>query len=485
MHTKLGSARRQFLHQAALTAGAFAIPPAMKSARADQKAASAAPGRSAGPPYLIFLPLGPTEDPSPAKVLTDRAYIESLPIDGIVIHNNTVVAAGEKVPSCVWSNRDSLKPAHVFDEVAPLKGKFSKLNRSWLFATSTMKAGDWFADWSTCVGNFAVMARACRDLGMEGLFLDNTDNKYHAVPLWQFPGPKPNPAKSLNDYRRQVRLRGKQIMEACVREYPTFKLALLIGPSSAEKGDPFIEARPDYSLITAFYSGLLAGAGETGMVIDTNVFYKRAVVAGKDEIVSSKDQKMFAGSYQFRKYEIPTSRHDSPSLSPEDRALWTRRLRVGYGMSYGCTQEGMTHALTQSDYLSWYYNGANYLDPATLNEKWFPKEKFPSLGAARATARSANNRAAGVHFATATGELAVQATAGDASFRYTFDIDNRTGEKATINYPQKPAWVKAVANSATISGKPPSAARTDALVAVVSAGGKSDTIKVILDTRAG
>ncbi len=488
METKPSSARRQFLHQAALTAGALALPPAITSAHAADKGASAAaaPGRSAGPPYLVFLPLG-KDEPSPAKVLKDHAYIESLPLDGIVIHSNTVVAAGEKVPNCVWSNRDALKPAHVVDEAAPLKGKFSKLNRSWFIATTTMKASDWFSDWSTCVGNFAVMARACRDLGMEGLFLDNTDNQYHPVPIWGYPGPKTNPAKSHDDYRRQVRLRGKQIMEACVREYPAFKLALLVGPALTEKGDPFIEVRPDYSLLTAFYSGLLAGAGETGMVIDASVFYKSALVANKKEMVSTKEQKMFAGSYQFRKYEIPSSRHNSPSLSPEDRALWTRRLRVGYGMSYGFTQEGMTHALMQSDYLSWYYNGADYLDPATLKEKWFPKDKYPALAAARAaaTAGSANNRASGIHFATAVGEATVQAVAGDASFRYTLDIDNRTGAKATITYPEKPAWVKATANDATISGKPPSAAGTAVLVAVVSAAGKSDTIKLQIETRAG
>ncbi len=476
METKPGSARRQFLHQAALTAGALAIPSGLTSARADDKGASVAPSAAtAGPPYLIFLPLG-GDGPSPAKVFKDRAYIESLPVDGIVIHSSAVVAGGEKVPNCIWSNQVALKPAQVVDEAAPLKGKFSKLNRSWFLAVTSMKASDWFSDWSTCVGNFAVMARACRELGMEGLFLDNTDNQYHPVPIWGFPGPKPLPGKTLDDYRRQVRLRGKQIMEACVKEYPAFKLALLNGAALSEKGDPHIVARiPDMTLVTAFYSGLLAGAGETGMVIDASAFY------------NTKEQKDFAGSHQFRKYEIPSAQHNSASLSAEDRALWTRRLKVGFGLSAGFTSEGMTHALMQSDYMSWYYNGADNLDPETLKQAWWPKHRFPDLAAARdaARAKAANSRASGVHFATAIGEATVQAAAGDAAFRYTFEIDNRTGAKATITYPEKPAWVKAEANNATISGKPPSAAGTATLVAVVSAAGKRDTIKLTIQTRAG
>ncbi len=471
METKSRWARRHFLHQAALTAGALAIPPTITSARAA--------GRSAGPPpYLIFLPLGANAageaGVSPAKVFEHRAYIETLPIDGVVMHGNSVVKGAEKIHSCIWSNRESIKPAQAFDEVARLKGTFSKLNRSWLMAVTTMKASDWFSDWSTCVGNFAVMARACRDLGLEGLYLDNTDNEYHPVPIWGYPGPQTIPGKSVDDYRRQVRLRGKQIMEACVREYPAFKLALLNGPALTEKGDPLLAVRPTLTLVTAFYSGLLAGAGETGMVIDASVFYK------------TKDQKVFAGSYQFRKHEIPSNNHNSPSLSAEDRASWPRRLKIGYGLSDGMTEEGLTHALMFSDYMSWYYNGADNLDPATVKETWWPKKRFPTLAAARdaATARNANNRASGIHFATATGEATVQATAGDASFRYTLDIDNRSGAKATITFPEKPAWVKVVPNNATISGKPPSGARTDSLVAVISAAGKSDTIKLTLETRA-
>ena len=190
------------------------------------------------------------------------------------------------------------------------------------------------------------------------------------------------------------------------------------------------------------------------------------------------------GSYQFRKYDIASDRHNSPSIPKEDRALWRRRLKVGYGLSYGYTQEGMTHALTQCDYFSWYYNGANNLDPETTKEKWWPKDRFPSLGAARAaaTAPGVNNVASGIHFATTLGEATIQAKAGDTGFSYTLDYDNRTGSKETITYLEKPDWVKAGVNQATISGVPPATPRTDTLVAVLSAAGKSDTLKLTIVT---
>ena len=481
MKTKPICTRRQFLHHTALTAGAFAAVPAMTFAQAGRSnyadPRSPTSQSSAKPPYLVFLPLGEGAEGgiSPAKVFQDRKYIETLPIDGVVMMGRTVVSGKETVPYCIWSNKESIKYAQVFEEAAPLRGTFSKLNRSWLFGKTTLKAGDWFGDWSTCLGNFATMARACKDLGVEGLVLNNCNDQYHPIPIWEHPNSLTDTTKTLAAYRQQVRLRGKQIMEACVKEYPAFKLALMMGSAYAERGDPHIgSSQESFALLTAFYSGLLAGAGEKGMVIDASVFY------------NAKERKLFVGSYQFRKYDIASDRHNSPSIPKEDRALWRRRFKVGYGLCYGYTQEGMTHALTQCDYMAWYYNGANNLDPETTKEKWWPKDRFPSLGAARAaaTAPGVNNVASGIHFATTLGEATIQAKAGDASFSYTLDYDNHTGSPATIAYPEKPDWVRAAANQPDISGVPPATPRTDTLVAVVSAAGKSDTLKLTIVTSA-
>jgi len=477
MKTKPTCTRRQFLRHTALTAGAFAAVPAITSARAgrtnDADLRLPASLSSSKPPYLVFLPLA--DGVSPAKVFQDREYIETLPVDGVVMKGRTVVSGGETVPYCIWSNKETVKYAQVVEEAAPLKGAFSKLNRSWLMGLTTMKAGDWFDDWSTCLGNFATFARACKDLGMEGMLLNNCNDQYHPIPVWEHPNPLTSAAKILAEYRQQVRLRGKQIMEACVREYPAFKLALMIGPADAEPGDPHIKLRREsFALLTAFYSGLVAGAGEKGMVIDASVFYY------------AKERKAFVGSYQFRKFEIPSSRHDSPSIPKADRALWRRRLKIGYGLCYGYTEEGMTNALMQCDYMSWYYNGANNLDPETRKEKWWPKERFPSLAAAKAaaTAPGVNTVASEIHFATTLGEATIQAIPGDASFSYTLGYDNHTGSQETITCLEKPDWVKAGANKATISGVPPATPRTDTLVAVISAAGKSDTLKLTIVTSA-
>jgi Flp pilus assembly CpaE family ATPase len=62
------------------------------------------------------------------------------------------------------------------------------------------------------------------------------------------------------------------------------------------------------------------------------------------------------------------------------------------------------------------------------------------------------------------------------------DYENHTGSKENITYLEKPDWVKARANQATISGVPPATPRTDTLVAVISAAGKSDTLKLTIVT---
>ena len=101
---------------------------------------------------------------------------------------------------------------------------------------------------------------------------------------------------------------------------------------------------------------------------------------------------------------------------------------------------------------------------------------------AAATAPGVNNVASGIHFATTLGEATIQAIPGDASFSYTLDYDNHTGSKESITYLEKPDWVKAGANNATISGVPPATLRTDTLVAVISAAGKSDTLRLTIVT---
>jgi len=429
-------------------------------------------------PYLIFLPLG-SDGIAPAKVLQDNEYIESLPIDGVVMTGHTVVS-GDKdgmVYYCIWSNQESLEYAQVYDEFAPLKGEFSKLDRSWMFGSTSLKAGDWFDDWSTCLRNFATAARACKDLGLEGILLDNCNDQYHPYPVWEYPSQAAGANKTLGEYRQQVRLRGKQIMEACVKEYPAFKLALMTSAANVEQGDPHIAIRPKaFELLSAFYSGLVAGAGEQGMVIDASVFY------------NAKNREKFVGSYQFRKYDIPSSLHNSPSIPQEDRVLWSQRLSIGYGLCYGYSEEGMTNALKQCDYMCWYYNGANNLDPETTKEKWWSVniDRFPSLGRARAAAKApgVNNVASGIHFATTRGAETIRAIPGDASFRYTLYYENNTGSQESITYLQKPDWVKATKNSATISGVAPTTPQAYTLVAVISADVKSDTLRLTILTSA-
>ena len=85
---------------------------------------------------------------------------------------------------------------------------------------------------------------------------------------------------------------------------------------------------------------------------------------------------------------------------------------------------------------------------------------------------------------TTLGEATLRAIPGGASFSYRLDYENHTGSKESITYQEKPDWVKAGANQATISGVPPATPRTDTLVAVISAAGKSDTLKLTIVTSA-
>jgi hypothetical protein len=65
----------------------------------------------------------------------------AVPVDGVVMKGRAVVTGEETVPYCIWSNKESVRCAQVFEGAAPLKGTFAKLNRSWLMGQSGREPG--------------------------------------------------------------------------------------------------------------------------------------------------------------------------------------------------------------------------------------------------------------------------------------------------------------------------------------------------------
>lgn len=121
-----------------------------------------------------------------------------------------------------------------------------------------------FEDWSGIVHGFGLHAGAARQSGCEGLWLDVEDYAQGAGADLSF-ATRNDRTKSLEQCRKQVRLRGRQLMLAALEAYPDIRIMTAFGLGAAT--DPTLD------LLPAFIDGMLEAvasdpAYERAQVID-------------------------------------------------------------------------------------------------------------------------------------------------------------------------------------------------------------------------
>jgi hypothetical protein len=105
------------------------------------------------------------------NILKNLAYIDSLPFDGITI--NIPVTWGNLAPGNVASYSDIYT-----NWLGPLKGKLKNVTHNYVKMVVRLSA-DPFDDWTQTIQNWVVLAEACRDAGLEGIFFDNEEYYEH------------------------------------------------------------------------------------------------------------------------------------------------------------------------------------------------------------------------------------------------------------------------------------------------------------------
>lgn len=320
------------------------------------------------PPYLILLQRTTTNvDTSRTPyVLKHLDYIETLPFDGMVVNIT---------PS--WSLMQG-KPV-PYDEIydhwlAPLQGKFTRFTQNFV-EVHIDDPGDVFDDtaWQITVENFRMMARAARDAGFVGIFFDNEE--YEGTWL-NYPEDYTNPTHTLEDYRAQTRLRGTQIMQAVVAEFPEIVFLVYHGPSISEPKTP-LEVVADQTgagdasnLSGPLFTGFLEGVGPQTQLIDGGEYY------------AYRSAEDFARSYNWRKYLLPSTETNSAFITDADRAVWAQRVGIAYGvynvpfpadrtMSPEIMRSTLEQALRHADRYVWYYTyDDNWLIPGNMPRCW-------------------------------------------------------------------------------------------------------------------
>lgn len=247
-------------------------------------------------------------------ILENRAYIETLPFEGMAI--NIPASWNAMTPGV------ALTEADVREWLLPLSdfniGKFNYL------LIENDKPGDLFdnAAWSKATENWRILAKVAAETGFRGILFDNEEYQIH----WDnFPDDvAPDGVfRGVAAYQAQAQLRGQQIMQAVVSVFPAAQVAVAHGPYlSTPRGDgapPSIQLQAgdwqDQELSGPFFTGLLAGATPAMTVIDAG------------ELYALRSDADFAQSYAYR------NRLGATIAWPTDPDIvkdWSERVDVGH-----------------------------------------------------------------------------------------------------------------------------------------------------------
>lgn len=323
-------------------------------------AAPAAPGVG-----LIYAGWYGNTIPTPAFIAANKSFLETQPFHGLVAYlrnDSTNVNATTKVMTST-----PLSVSAIASVLAPMKGlAWTHLTRNFGLVQGSTPP-DAFDDWSVVIQNFANCAQALKDAGLVGICFDN---EQYFQPWGDYPsGAKYYETKSIDDYRAQMRLRGKQVMEAMVAVFPNIAVITLHGPSVSEPRAPaglkFPQWQSGNELLGPYFAGFMEGmGGSPALNIDGGELYN---------LRSASD---FLNSYNWRKYDEASDAVNSPFIPPSLRSVWSGRSSISFGvydrpfggatMDPGVLQSTLTNALRQADHYVWFYTeGATFLRPST------------------------------------------------------------------------------------------------------------------------
>ncbi len=165
---------------------------------------------------------------TPANLIAKWDHVETLPFDGHVIFLPHLQFHNLMTPGSVLTYQQ----AYVDSRLAELSLKFKRVKHNYLMAWCNR--AEFFDDalWPTIVQNFAHLAKAARITGISGIVFDN---EQYIQPVWDYPLAVNHAAThTIDQYRAQVRLRGKQVMAAMIAEFPNIEVLTSHGPFWSE-----------------------------------------------------------------------------------------------------------------------------------------------------------------------------------------------------------------------------------------------------------
>ena len=257
--------------------------------------------------------------PTPQFIQDNFAFLESRPFNGMVVYVSdptfTVnVTAG--VMHDAPMSYDAMMA--VLEPIRDLPFVQLRDNFAYVFGNTPP---DFFDDWSVTIQNFRNLARALKDTGLRGIFFDN--EPYVTGWGW-YPDGVAYPELSLAQYEAQAMIRGREVMEAMIAEYPEIVVITLHGPyisdlySVQQMGFP--NTFPYYALLGPFFTGFLQGAAGPGRSVDGG------------ELYYFRESQDFTDSYALRRTGIASAAANCPFIPLSFRPTWPERTSIAFGL---------------------------------------------------------------------------------------------------------------------------------------------------------
>jgi len=313
------------------------------------------------PPFLILHDcFGDNPAPTPSYIRDHRNFLESQPFDGLAVYLRKPDLTSNV--SAAVLGRQPVSAASMIDVLAPLRGlALENLTENFAAVVGGCPP-DFVEDWSAPIANFSRLARAARETGLRGVLIDNES---YGTPWANYPRGVLFKSKPLREYQDQARLRGRQVMEAMVSEFPGITVILLHGPYLSEPTAPaplFPAWQSSNELLGPFFAGFVEGAGALATVVDGG------------ELYHLRTEEQFRMSFEWRKRVFPSAGLDCAFVPAALRVPWEARVSVGFGiidrpfhgqrMDPGILATTLARALGRTDGYVWLYvEGPTFLRP--------------------------------------------------------------------------------------------------------------------------
>ena len=315
---------------------------------------------AAAPAHLIYAGWFGNTVPTPGFIANNLSFLESQPFDGLVVYLRNDANGYAATQSIVSTTPVSYQ--NLATILAPLQGLgFAQLRDNFALVQAP-NPPDFFDDWSVPIQNYANLARALGEAGLRGVFFDN---EQYSRAWANYPVGVKYPARTLGEYQVQASLRGTQVMQAMVAQFPQVQVLQMHGPYVSEPQAPsplFPTWWTQNQLLGPYFSGFVQGAGPSALNIDGGELYT----------LRTADQ--FLGSYNWRKYNLPSDAVNCAFIPPALRPPWPGMVSVSFGLydsSFGgvamtpdILRPTLTSALHQADRYVWFYTeGRTFLLP--------------------------------------------------------------------------------------------------------------------------